>query len=194
MRSPRSAGRPIHSSDTAACQFLSDLLPRGPRCLGTFSARWYSSGRRPLARNRTNRFSQSRLFAREGRKVEFFSIKHPLDVGGIISAHAAEVSAELALSIPLRASGKRQCAQNRPSVPLFGGPAGGKLTSDHESLHPSTLTSKRREMNRLYFGDNLEWLRNTREFPDGVVDLVYLDPPSTPMPTITSSSARRAAR
>jgi site-specific DNA-methyltransferase (adenine-specific) len=32
-------------------------------------------------------------------------------------------------------------------------------------------------MNRLYFGDNLAWLRNTQEFPDASVDLVYLDPP-----------------
>lgn len=32
-------------------------------------------------------------------------------------------------------------------------------------------------MNRLYFGDNLSWLRNTKEFPDASVDLVYLDPP-----------------
>ena len=32
-------------------------------------------------------------------------------------------------------------------------------------------------MNRLYFGDNLEWLRNTKEFPAASVDLVYLDPP-----------------
>ena len=31
--------------------------------------------------------------------------------------------------------------------------------------------------NRLYFGDNLGWLRNTKEFPDASVDLVYLDPP-----------------
>jgi hypothetical protein len=30
-------------------------------------------------------------------------------------------------------------------------------------------------MNRLYFGDNLEWLRDRREFPDASVDLVYLD-------------------
>ncbi|HEX7515657.1 MAG TPA: hypothetical protein VF345_00060 [Chthoniobacterales bacterium] len=29
-------------------------------------------------------------------------------------------------------------------------------------------------MNRLYFGDNLQWLRNTKEFPDASV---YLDPP-----------------
>jgi hypothetical protein len=32
-------------------------------------------------------------------------------------------------------------------------------------------------MNRLYFGDNLKWLSDRREFPDGSVDLVYLDPP-----------------
>jgi adenine specific DNA methylase Mod len=32
-------------------------------------------------------------------------------------------------------------------------------------------------MNRLYFGDNLRWLRNRKEFPDASVDLVYLDPP-----------------
>jgi site-specific DNA-methyltransferase (adenine-specific) len=32
-------------------------------------------------------------------------------------------------------------------------------------------------MNRLYFGDNLQWLRDAREFPDASVDLVYLDPP-----------------
>jgi hypothetical protein len=32
-------------------------------------------------------------------------------------------------------------------------------------------------VNRLYFGDNLEWLRDRHEFPDASVDLVYLDPP-----------------
>ena len=32
-------------------------------------------------------------------------------------------------------------------------------------------------MNRLYFSDNLQCLRNTKEFPDASVDLVYLDPP-----------------
>ena len=32
-------------------------------------------------------------------------------------------------------------------------------------------------MNRLLFGDNLKWLRDTRIFPDASVDLVYLDPP-----------------
>jgi len=36
-------------------------------------------------------------------------------------------------------------------------------------------------MNRLYFGDNLKWLSDRKEFPDASVDLVYLDPPaSTP--------------
>jgi 16S rRNA G966 N2-methylase RsmD len=32
-------------------------------------------------------------------------------------------------------------------------------------------------MNRLYFGDNLRWLSDRKEFPDAGVDLVYLDPP-----------------
>jgi hypothetical protein len=31
-------------------------------------------------------------------------------------------------------------------------------------------------MNRLYFGDNLKWLSDRKEFPDPSVDLVYLDP------------------
>jgi len=32
-------------------------------------------------------------------------------------------------------------------------------------------------VNRLYFGDNLKWLSDQKEFPDASVDLVYLDPP-----------------
>lgn len=38
-------------------------------------------------------------------------------------------------------------------------------------------------VNRLYFGDNLEWLSDRKvcqsgsDFPDASVDLVYLDPP-----------------
>jgi site-specific DNA-methyltransferase (adenine-specific) len=32
-------------------------------------------------------------------------------------------------------------------------------------------------VNRLYFGDNLRWLSDRKEFPDASVDLVYLDPP-----------------
>ena len=31
-------------------------------------------------------------------------------------------------------------------------------------------------MNRLLFGDNLQWLRDPKLFPDASVDLVYLDP------------------
>ena len=31
--------------------------------------------------------------------------------------------------------------------------------------------------NRLYYGDNLEILRNHEYFPDACVDLIYLDPP-----------------
>jgi hypothetical protein len=30
-------------------------------------------------------------------------------------------------------------------------------------------------VNRLYFGDNLGWLRNTKEFPDVSVNLGYLE-------------------
>ena len=32
-------------------------------------------------------------------------------------------------------------------------------------------------MNRLYYGDNLQVLRDTHAFPDECVDLIYLDPP-----------------
>ena len=32
-------------------------------------------------------------------------------------------------------------------------------------------------MNQLLFGDNINWLRDTKMFPDAGVDLVYLDPP-----------------
>jgi len=32
-------------------------------------------------------------------------------------------------------------------------------------------------MNRLYFGDNLDILRNRDYMPDESVDLIYLDPP-----------------
>ena len=32
-------------------------------------------------------------------------------------------------------------------------------------------------MNRLLFGDNLQWLRDAKLFPDASVDLVYLAPP-----------------
>ena len=32
-------------------------------------------------------------------------------------------------------------------------------------------------MNRLLFGDNLQWLRDTKLFPEASVGLVYLDPP-----------------
>jgi site-specific DNA-methyltransferase (adenine-specific) len=32
-------------------------------------------------------------------------------------------------------------------------------------------------MNRLYFGDNLKWLSDRKEFSDASIDLVYLDPP-----------------
>ena len=51
--------------------------------------------------------------------------------------------------------------------------------------HPKSLPHKEggsfvREQpmnNRLYYGDNLEILRNREYFPDECVDLIYLDPP-----------------
>ncbi len=44
-------------------------------------------------------------------------------------------------------------------------------------LHPASGAVKHKLMNRLYFGDNLPWLRDPKEFPDASVDL---DPPLTP--------------
>jgi len=32
-------------------------------------------------------------------------------------------------------------------------------------------------MNLLYFGDNLKWLSERKEFADASVDFVFLDPP-----------------
>ncbi|MBI3852623.1 MAG: hypothetical protein HY298_20390 [Verrucomicrobia bacterium] len=45
-------------------------------------------------------------------------------------------------------------------------------------------------MNRLFFGDNLGWLRDPKEFPDESVDLVYLDPQNA---QILSCSYHKAA-
>jgi len=47
-------------------------------------------------------------------------------------------------------------------------------TRRYGSLHPSTAAARKRKVNRVYFGDNLEWLRDRREFPEASVDLVYL--------------------
>jgi 16S rRNA G966 N2-methylase RsmD len=44
-------------------------------------------------------------------------------------------------------------------------------------------------MDRLYFGDNLAWLRNTKEFPDASVDNVYLDPPFKPSDALFHQSS-----
>ena len=40
-----------------------------------------------------------------------------------------------------------------------------------------SLTEDQPMNNRLYYGDNLEILRNREYFPDECVDLIYLDPP-----------------
>jgi 16S rRNA G966 N2-methylase RsmD len=69
---------------------------------------------------------------------------------------------------------KRENTQIRIELKLQSGY--GK-TCRHGSLHPSATTTRKRKVNRLYFGDNLKWLRDSREFPDASVDLVYLDPP-----------------
>jgi len=47
-------------------------------------------------------------------------------------------------------------------------------------------------MNRLLFGDNLKWLRDTRIFPDASVDLVYLDPPFNSSTSAAHAAGRRA--
>ena len=59
---------------------------------------------------------------------------------------------------------------------------------------PLTLLLLLPPVNRLLFGDNLGWLRDTREFPDASVDLEYLDPRSTPTPITTSFSAKPPAK
>src|SRR6266436_4605700 len=46
-------------------------------------------------------------------------------------------------------------------------------------------------MNRLYFGDNLKWLSDRKEFPDASVDLVYLDPPFNEEPLPKSEPVHR---
>src|SRR5438876_300338 len=49
---------------------------------------------------------------------------------------------------------------------------GSSLRGESRNLLPFLAS-----MNRLYFGNNLEWLSDRKEFPDASVDLVYLDPP-----------------
>ncbi len=44
----------------------------------------------------------------------------------------------------------------------------------HLPPNPANLAAM---TNRLYYGDNLDWLSNEKAFPDASADLVYLDPP-----------------
>jgi site-specific DNA-methyltransferase (adenine-specific) len=44
----------------------------------------------------------------------------------------------------------------------------------HPEGKPATVPAM---TNRLYYGDNLDWLSNHSAFPDASIDLVYLDPP-----------------
>jgi hypothetical protein len=56
------------------------------------------------------------------------------------------------------------------------------------------ISSRPFKMNRLYFGDNLRWLSDRKEFPDASVGLVYLDPRLIPTPITTFSFASRAGK
>ena len=47
-------------------------------------------------------------------------------------------------------------------------------------------------MNHLYYGDNLDWLRNRDHFPDACVDLIYLDPPFNSNASYENRSAPRS--
>ncbi len=41
----------------------------------------------------------------------------------------------------------------------------------NRALTPRRCSAHLRHVNRLYFGDNLKWLRDKREFPNASVDL-----------------------
>ena len=61
-----------------------------------------------------------------------------------------------------------------------GGRAGveqGRRRTQNLARTPQLPMLNSFQMNRLFFGDNLGWLRDPKEFPDASVDLVYLDPP-----------------
>jgi DNA modification methylase len=64
-------------------------------------------------------------------------------------------------------NGHRSSSSERPIRKSLGS---GWLSAD--PLTPGTPPN-----NMLYFGDNLRWLRDPRAFPDGSIDLIYLDPP-----------------
>jgi DNA modification methylase len=56
-------------------------------------------------------------------------------------------------------------------------PSGSRACSPKESLPYRLRLAYSATVNRLLFGDNLKWLRDTKVFPESSVDLVYLDPP-----------------
>jgi hypothetical protein len=47
-------------------------------------------------------------------------------------------------------------------------------------------------MYRLLFGDNLNWLRDAKVFPEASVDLVYLAPPTRPTPATPTPPVKEA--
>ena len=54
---------------------------------------------------------------------------------------------------------------------------GARVCSAKKTMNTRRETLPGFERNRLYFGDNLEVLRDRNLFPDECVDLIYLDPP-----------------
>lgn len=68
-------------------------------------------------------------------------------------------------------------AARRPdSGAALSKPGGGRFPSARGCATTAAMTAAPAP-NRLYYGDNLEVLRDTAAFPDASVDLVYLDPP-----------------
>ena len=61
-------------------------------------------------------------------------------------------------------------------MPL-GPAARRRLTSRSSGRDRVGGGEKGRAVNHLYYGDNLDWLRKTKHFPDEFVDPIYLDPP-----------------
>ena len=61
-------------------------------------------------------------------------------------------------------------------MPL-GPAARRRLTSRSSGRDRVGGGEKGRAVNHLYYGDNLDWLRDKAHFPDEFVDPIYLDPP-----------------
>src|SRR5437879_13643471 len=92
------------------------------------------------------------------------------------------------LRCPIEQIKTNEHARNRSALPALSGVewASRVLTSastrsrTFHCARPSSRVDaqppylvKNKPMNRLYFGDNLKWLSDRKEFPDASVDLVY---------------------